>query len=537
MSEMSNVQMELVPRSDDSFPRDTTSPALVAIPKSGILITNHQNLLYMLASGLIMPPSGFGRKYYRDTLAAFSGWLPIFLDHSHKLVRAPESAIDDSTAESDHLRPVILEVELAGLRGPVQAHGEVGWAERQLEEGVLRSESVILLPAPLPTSRVRRIIFRSLDDRRETETRAASSSNATLKGIKKQTHAKRFSATTHVTWPLPEGPYEREVALPAAQAAGGMMAALHQLGSRGQISVQTCRAAFDSSVTPPRDSIHASLSDWMLNGRANRGDGQFRTGRQLFWGAVDRLVDHYGQSDGRRAEDILIAFYRESTDRIRGAPQVRRRAAALVSTLESLGGGFGGSSISEMLGHHQTPLGRAAILFLLRERVSELLELLDECPQLEETDRLAAGILFGVRDGWLRVPRSLRVPAGLSEAVTHRMAALAHRIDGSGIDLGRAPPRVKPLRELFGNLDGWRSREEKAAAHISRQLKWKCLTTRVRLGIGPYSLNIGRGAAYIDFEGEPKIESRVDRDRFLDFLSRNPIGSRIEDEVRKQLDA
>ena len=37
-------------------------------PKHCDFITNHLNLLYMLASGLMMPPQGFGDKYYRDTL-------------------------------------------------------------------------------------------------------------------------------------------------------------------------------------------------------------------------------------------------------------------------------------------------------------------------------------------------------------------------------------------------------------------------------------------------------------------------------------
>jgi len=32
------------------------------------LVTNHENMLFMLAAGMVMSPAGFGQKYYKDTL-------------------------------------------------------------------------------------------------------------------------------------------------------------------------------------------------------------------------------------------------------------------------------------------------------------------------------------------------------------------------------------------------------------------------------------------------------------------------------------
>ena len=54
------------------------SAASSAVPERGCLVTNHLNLLYMLAAGLLLPKSGFGEKYYRDTLEVCPGWLPLF---------------------------------------------------------------------------------------------------------------------------------------------------------------------------------------------------------------------------------------------------------------------------------------------------------------------------------------------------------------------------------------------------------------------------------------------------------------------------
>ncbi len=532
MSDTSDVQMEIPLAKDEDIVRDANMRTLVSTPRVGILVTNHLNLMYMLAAGLIMPPSGFGGKHYQDTLAAFPGWLPLFVGHGRKAARAPQAAIRDSTTEATHLRPIILEINLVGLRGTVKAHGEYGWAERRIEEGIARDESVLLLPAPLPASRIRRVIFRSQNEKKETETEATNRSNVVLEGTK-QTISERFSGASGTAWPLPNGPEDREVALPAAQAVGGVMAVLHQLANRGELSARACHSAFDPSVDLLGDSIPASLPDWIRGGRVTQADGPFRTGRELFWGAVDRLVDYRGQPEGRRPEDELVAFYRESSEGL--GSDLQARAISLVSTLESLGGGLGGSTVDEMLGLHQTPLGRAAILFLLRQKSSELLDLIGDYPQLEERDCLAAGILFGVRDGWLKLPRNLREPPEFAEAVTHRMAALAHQLDGSGFDLGEAPARVRPLREVLGDPDSWSPREEKAAVQIANLLKWECVRTRVQLRRGTYQLRIERESAHIDFDGEPPIKAWVDRDRFFECLARNRIDARIDASVRKQL--
>ena len=52
-------------------------PGRVDAPNVGYLVTNHLNLMYMLSAGLVMPPSGFGEKYYSDTLERFPGWIPL----------------------------------------------------------------------------------------------------------------------------------------------------------------------------------------------------------------------------------------------------------------------------------------------------------------------------------------------------------------------------------------------------------------------------------------------------------------------------
>ena len=116
------------PRTDREIPEPPVAPRPTALtaPETGVLVTNDRNLMYMLAAGLLMPPSGFGGKHYRDTLSAFPGWLPLFIGPEGSAPSPPSEAAEDATGETRHLRPALVEVDLRDLGGMVQAHGPDG---------------------------------------------------------------------------------------------------------------------------------------------------------------------------------------------------------------------------------------------------------------------------------------------------------------------------------------------------------------------------------------------------------------------------
>ena len=133
----------------------TDRPPPAKAPGSALLVTNHLNLMYMLAAGLVVPPDGFGDKYYRDTLADFPGWIPLFID------KAPRDAIETATSEAGHLRPAIVELDLSSLSGPVMVIGEGGVPrELRFPDKLDGTERAILVPAPLPVSRIVSIVRR-----------------------------------------------------------------------------------------------------------------------------------------------------------------------------------------------------------------------------------------------------------------------------------------------------------------------------------------------------------------------------------------
>ena len=515
-------------------------PAPAKAPDSGFFVTNHLNLMYMLAAGLVMPPAGFGGKYYRDTLECFPGWIPLFIG------KAPGEAIESCTREAEHLRPSIVEIGLSGLSGKVTAVGEDGPKERHFPDQLDGTERLLLVPAPLPTARIESIVFRSAEEKRACEADAKDFGNVPLKEFRLRTQRPLFAKAPDTPWPSPgEAPPERSAPLQGPLAAGGVMAMLLRFANLGEQAVRACRVAFDpdgGEAPRPADDhpILAGLETWIREGVASlpapTDPGTDRIGLQnasqarLFWEAVERLVEWRDTGRAGSAEDVLIAHLAAAADGL--DPRLQAGVGKLHDTLVSLTG-LAGATADELFERHDTPLAHAMTLFLLRHDCADLFDY--DSDRLAEPDRLAAAILFGVRDGWMNLPLRLRAGRALSDAVSHRMARMAHRIAGTGLHLGQAPARVRPLRELFGDGSAWRSREKSAALELARAQKWDCVHTRISLGPGEYTLTVKGGSTYIDLPGEPRISPEIDLDRFFESLAGAYLDHEIEAKIRKKL--
>ena len=512
-----------------------------AIPERGCLITNHLNLLYMLASGLVLPRSGFGEKYYRDTLDACPGWIPLFTGHPGR------AAVDHSIAEAGHLRPCQVVVSLRECVGPVLVPGPGGMEKRRSPHEV-GGAPLIFVPAPLPVSAIEEILFQSREDSTACRNDALDFGNVPLAEFETRVDRRRFAGPSGQAWPPSPVPPERLAPLAAAQAAGGMLAMLRILAGRDAAEVLeggeplglvACRAAFDAEADPPSGlsrTIAAGLTAWMRTGPSparapaalfgsDQGDA-----RRLLWGAIDTLAEQAGATavDDANAR-VLDYLDRESTgldDRL------RTHVVELRETLDSLTG-LADLTASDLFDRFRTPLPRAMSLLFLRSTCADLLAFEHEA--LTAEDRLAAALLFGARAGWLALPLSLRGGPAASAAISHRMAALSHRLADTGFELGPAPARPRPLAELFAGE--WSARQQDAAVALARKQKWTdCLRTRVRLGPGDYELKVGRGGTEIVFPGEARaVEAEVDGPRFSALLAAASIDPEHEAAVVEML--
>ena len=538
---MMNRDMELFGGEKPPEPVKQEEPqSPVNAPASGLLVTNHLNLLYMLAAGMVMPPSGFGGKYYQDTLACCPGWIPLFLGK-----RLPGDALKLSISEAPHLRPVVAVMDLSGLSGTAATFGAEGTREFRFPDQLDGSESVLLIPAPLPVSRIRDIAFPSPEDKRTVETEALDFANVPLQDFKRKTVKTLFSKPSDKPWPPTQVPAERTVPLQAPLAGGGIMTMLFHFAHQGDLSVAACRSAFDpdDDLAPPvNESILAGLRTWMRAGSASSpaadmamgpdGSARLQDAFQdfLLWGAVDRLLDWKNGGPATSAEDVLLDYLSAETPKLDA--RLQAGAGKLHDTLVSLTG-LADATPSELFDRHETPLARAMILFFLRDRCTELLDFRND--QLREPDWLTAAILFGAREGWMGLPLPLRAVPGLADAASHRMAQMAHRIARTDLDLGTPPARARPLRELFGDGRTWSVKENAAAIELAQALKWDCVRTRITLAQGEYKLTVHGGSVHIELPGRAELDTRVDPDRFFHCLAETRVETKVEEKVRKTL--
>ena len=493
-----------------------------------LLVTNQRNLLYMLAAGLVMPPKGFGKKYYQDTLANFPGWIPLFANS------VPKAAIEHSISERSHLIPCIATMNLTTLRGQVMAvgpHGEI--KDVNFPDGLDGCEQMLLIRAPLPINWITSIGFQTREEKSNCEADASDFSNVPLSDFKREISARDFTAATDMPWP------PSDVALPVNDvrleipfAAGGMMAMLLHLANLGDIGMRSCRLSFDFELDVAQsipDPLLSSLGSWMQSGHPLETADIPST---LFWGVVEKVAMNCFSEVPSKPLDVVLDHLEAVGERF--DEKMNLALSKLANELRTIAS-FSDSTITEIFERQKKTFSRVMTLFFLRDKCSDLLAF--KHPLLIEVDYLAAAILFAARDGWLGLPLPLRNIPGLQAAISHRMAAMAQRISQTNLDLGPPPIRPAPLRELFlPGQKGWNNAQKEAALILAREYKWSCVQTRVSLGKGDYRLVVDGGGVHILLAGEAKaVATEVDREQFFAALAQTPISEKLDRKVRDLL--
>ncbi len=507
------------------------------VPKTGLLVTNHMNMMFMLSAGLIMPPAGFGDKYYKDTLEVFPGWIPVFIGSPSR------QAIEDSTAEERFLKPCIIKVNLSGFSGHAFAFGSGQLEEICFPEDFKDFHTFLLFPAPLPVSSIESIVFRSNDEKKTIEADARDYINVPLTKYKRGRNQGLFTKKAcDIPWPAVDGLGAHSPPLQISFAAGGVMAILLHLANFSENSVHACQVAFSPDFGPSPTELDqvilSGLGSWISSGKATlpeltspESDPTRLSGAvqaKLYWEAVERLVNWRGCHLEGTAESLITELLSEACSDLDGEPH--EHVMKLNETLLAMTG-LPEFTPGELLARHTATLDRAFIMFNLREKCDDLLDYDDD--RLTESDWLAAAILFGVRDGWINLPTRLRLGQDLTKAVSHRMARLSHRVASTQFELGEIPPRVRPLRELFSGSSAWRSKEQEAALALARKEKWNCIRTRFTLRAGEYKLTVKGGSVQIELPGEPKVTPEIDKDEFFKLLAESHLDDKSAAPIRK----
>ena len=510
---------------------DIDPPAEKLTPvKSWLMVTNQKNCFYMIAAGMIMSPEGFGKKYYQDNASLLPGYLPIFPN------QVPKSAIDYSISEKTHLLPCILNLNLVDLSGPVKViTGEGDIKDVNFPGEVDDSCQLVLVPAPLPIRYLSSIVCESRDDKVRCEKDAADFNNVDLTPYPIKVTAGAFKKLKSQIWPPASvGIIQSiEVSYDVPMAAGAVMGLLSNMIGFGDLAIEAGKLAFDPGEPVPELDAYpaiAALGEWLkMRGEIETSD----ISQKLFWRIVTRVAASKFSSDQASPIDVAINYLEtmpsdDFDEKTRGFGE--RLATDLRGIL-----GLADSTISEIFDRHPKPVSRAMTLFVLRENIEDLLEFKNA--QLTEADYILAAILFAAREGWIGLAKEFRNLPGLNEAVSHRMAELAHRISGSQLHLGKPPARPKSLVELVvpGGMTMSKAQKE-AALYIARELKWDCIKTRINLGKGDYHLGVTASGIQLTLDGDIKaVVTEVLEDKFVEMFLNTELPEKVQAKVRDKL--
>lgn len=503
-----------IPATEPSlFPGQPPAPPQPAV---WTLVTNHRNLCYMLAAGMVLPPRGFGRKYYDDPLGLRPGWIPLFRG------APPAAAVDQSVREGRGSLPCIARLSLAGFSGPAFAIAADGTGrDILLPSADSEHAALLLLPAPLPTAWITELCFRSRRESDECRLYATSMDNVPVGDFTLRVEPEGFAGDSGPPWP-PQLPgladFDRSADVPLAY--GAALALFARFADRADRCIEIADLAFDPDHEPSRPAsrgLLAPLRSWCAAGRAGETDD---ASAAVFWAAVDAVAGARSGDPPREPVAILLDCIQS---RARGLePRLAEPLLRLAADLRDITG-FGDLTISEIFERHPKPFSRVMAMFCLRDTCLDLTRF--HHAALSNDDYLNAAVLFAARDGWVGLPLELRNLPGLPHAVSHRMAALAQRMAGTGARLGDPPPRPRSVRERFVVTgSGWTARQQAAALDLARHMGWDCIRTTISLGKGDYRLKIDAKGVRLEVAGEvAAVRPEVDPAAFLRQLAQEPL--------------
>jgi len=522
---------------------ELTAPSSAPRPaprRHWLLVSNQLNLMFLLAAGLMTGPRGFGRKYYADPLTVAPGWIPLFAE------RIPFEVLAQATSEEAHLEALAASVDLGTLRGPVHAVDAAGrtralhWPDESDGE-----EQILFVPAPLPATWLDAILFPSKEIRAKVREQASDYANVPLAAYKQSIKAGLFGNRRGAAWPPDVSTLSPcDHALHRVLSVGALQGLLAGLGNRGDALVRAAALLADSAnADDTADPLLRAVLLWAIGAEPGaEAEIQARLLMQLLEAVVAaKVAADDNAAAGERwcppdSHQAMLAALETERQRL-GEPKWQEALARLIQDLEGLLG-LGDASVSELLGRHARPFSRGLILFFLRPSCGDLFTLAREFTQLTDQDLLVAAALFAARGSWMELPQSVRDIPGLAAATGHRMAAMAQRLQHTGLQMGPAPPRVRPLRELLSASDSdWSKRQRDAALTLARDMGWQTLlSTRISLGKGEYRLQVDGRGVHVVLDGDVKaVRTEVDLKRLLERLAAAQVPAKLEVRVREML--
>ena len=475
------------------------------------LATNHLNVVMMLAAGMILPKSGFGKKYYQDTLDFIPDCIPLFK------AAPPTEAIQHCISENKILKPCVVEINLVGLQGEVPVLKEGSWIDLELTDD-FDDVDCVLIPAPLALGLVTQIIFPDKDAVKAFREHVSIVNNCPVEGFTIKARQSDFKGKGKF-WPLP--PHNvtgrEEPSLSFADAVGGVIANMNILANSNDNAVSLMSdlrdpASIEDGVS--RGTISSRIKEWWQSG------GELATGATadvMFWGICTALFQNKHSTDFGSSRDVVLHGFQEAAS-VAG-DKALLKSEEVIADLMKL---YQDSDVTftELLAKHTTPLPRALVLFFVHDDIESVLE--SNRSVLNDEDIVLFAILAGLSTGWLNLSSENKTYAGLNlpaSSLIVKTVGLTSNSAATSINIPYSDELPVSVRE-FLSLKDWRKAENEVAIALCREFKWPHLKTRISLGEGEYQFEVRRGSMQIVLDGEVKsVSLDVSKDAVLKSLA------------------
>lgn len=512
---------------------ESATQVVDADSQTWLFATNHQNMAYMLSTGMLMSPAGFGGKHYADPSSDFPGWIPLF----RQVI--PETAIKSSVSEIKGLRPCVSKIDITHVKGEVLLVTRSGeFRSISLPADIGEDAKALLLPAPLPTTMVQQLSFFSEEDRKEFVRVSKSDPTIDLSHISVDVPVP-FSQSIESNWP-PRGPVHAtpdtsDKSPVRGQAIGGILAMLYHLANRSDLCCSSYRIVagegneLDANAIAS-DPILRELPNWLRTGRTSP---EAPISARLFWGTVQALVDARLSTPYLKPIDAVLDYLKKEKSEEQDT-KTQDHLSSLIKRIDNASG-LAKGSVTEQLASAGS-LTKTLLLLCIRERSEELLDFPGLDRLLKEHEIALAAILFGIREGgWRKLPAELRCPEDLTDYVLYRMCKIEQ--EERKLDFTRLPSRPRPLRELYSAV-GRSTHPEKTAAAVAllRKYDWTdCIQTHINFISGTtWESKSGPDGLQILAQGDIQPSYDLDHDRLLNRISQWP-QTNVTVEVEREL--
>ncbi len=491
-------------------------------PGAWLFLTNRQNLLEVLSSGLLAPADTYG-KYYNDLLALAPGRVPLW--SGPPPASALEAVVD---ADNPGSFPVLVEVHVPPPDGPML----------ELQGTVLVATDTVV-----PTGEVR-VYVRSQGELTELTTQEHE--NIDHRRVTYEVDGRRFAGVVADT--------------DSTEWLRGL--------KHGQDRTWTSRQAdsVSGALALVAQAIPARPDSWSEYARLLRGEAPLGEGHIPVWLTLSALrgvrpdaadVDAVlfsaaaevfgGDSEGRPSAALdRIVQVAKAGKAARGVPKLVEMNLAWVADVLALEKEFSEGK--------PVPAARSIAAALLRPEPKRLMGFNEGRQDI--VSFVAAAALVGLRAGRRRLAVELRpaaldgLLAGLAAAISdgreNQLLASAS-VDGDSVLLeaeGRtlmtAKIQAPSISEVLSSADLSAGRGKSAALEIALRMEWSdCVDNELVLPGREFDARYDskRQRVVIGFQGFPRIERRIAPEVFLARLASTTIPQDLAEEVLAQFNA